>query len=72
MPKVLPTMKIRLFINGVTDASSASAVYERARSLEDVIECQVSVDGNCAIECKATMTRANTERMLIDQLTFDG
>lgn len=64
-------MKIRLFISGITNESSRYMVNQRARAVPGVVGCQVSADGTCTIKCDSTTTIARTERMLIDQLTFD-
>jgi copper chaperone CopZ len=62
---------IRLFIEGVSDESSASAIDTYVRSLPGVVGSRVSTSGLCTIQLAPTEATGEAERVLIKQLTFD-
>ncbi|CAF5137372.1 unnamed protein product, partial [Rotaria sp. Silwood1] len=63
------TKIIRLFIDGVVDDASASIVDVRARSIGEVIGCQVSSSGLCTIQVTPNTSMTDIELRLIKQLT---
>ena len=62
---------IRLFIDGVSDDTTASIVDARARSIVDIIGCRVFPSGLCTIQLAPNTTMTNRELRLIQHLTFD-
>ncbi|CAF3611184.1 unnamed protein product [Rotaria sp. Silwood1] len=64
------TKIIRLFIDGVVDDASASIVDVRARSIGEVIGCQVSSSGLCTIQVTPNTSMTDIELRLIKQLTY--
>lgn len=65
------TKLIRLFIDGLLDDPNAAVVNAHARSLADVVHCQVVPSGLCTIQVSLNTVTADIEYRLIQHLTFD-
>lgn len=65
------TKIIRLFIDGVIDKASASIVEKHARTIADIIGCQISSSGLCTIHLAPSTSMSDIEFRIIKQLTFD-
>lgn len=62
---------IRVFIDGISDESSASIMDTYVRSLSGVVGSRVCTSGLCTIQLAFTEATTEAERVLIKQLTFD-
>jgi hypothetical protein len=65
-----PSAVIRLFVDGVFDESSAFVVDAHTHTIPGVIGCRVSPSGLCTVQFELNASMADSERLLVEGLTF--